>query len=618
MGSKSSGSQPSGSATPGSGTTSGTATSTGSLQWGDCTDDTVTEEAVQCATLAVPLDYSAPEGETIDLALIRQPATGAREGAILFNPGGPGASGFDPIAEAGSRIAGELGVDDLDLVGFDPRGVDRSNGIRCLTDAEQDRDAYLDSTPDTPEEQAALDQARTALSTACVAKYGDTLLSYSTANTARDMDAIRVAMGDDTISYLGISYGTYLGAVYATMFPDHVRALVLDSAFEPTGDTIEQQYETQLTGFEHAFDDWATWCEGADDCAFSTADVPAAWDALYTSLDDNPVPNADGRIGNQSVLRGATVAALYSKDEWPVLGDALADAAGGDPAGLFDLADSYNRRDDDGHYETIGQSNTVINCASGLEGQTPQDPAAFLAELQAAAPRFTRGVEVSDFDDEAECLAMMPAQPMDTISYSGSAPIVVVGGTNDPATPFRWAEEMTAALGASASLVTYTGEGHGQLLASACVTAIEAALLADLKSPADDTTCDPDPEIARPVWWDSLPAPAGIDPVLKSSALTSALGLSPTQFYGEIHTSDLDTTDVLAAYKPALIVAGFTYAGDQQPLVGSEQAVYNSPNGDFFSVLALGTAAFAEPDLKSAAPLVPEGKTVVVLLYLPN
>ena len=573
-----------GGSTPGTGTTA----PAGDLDWGTCTDEKATDPSLQCATLTVPLDYENPTGDTIDLALVKVPASGKRTGAVLFNPGGPGGSGFDYIAQGGPTVANSLGLTDLDLIGFDPRGVDRSNGIRCLSDAEEDKYAYIDDTPDTPEAEALSKEAETAFSAACAAKYGDTLQFYSTDNTARDMDAIRAALGDDTISFLGISYGTYLGAVYATMFPDHVRALVLDSAFEPSGDTLDQQYETQLVGFEGAFDQWASWCQTDDSCEFKTGDVGAAWDALRTKLDKTPVTNADGRIGNQVVMISATIAALYSKADWPVLGAALADVDKGDASGIFRLADSYSGRDADGHYSTIDQSNQVITCASGLASDVPPDPAAYADHLRTVAPRFGNTYDADSFDEKKECAALMPDQPADKLSYSGDAPIVIVGGTNDPATPIRWAQEMTADLGPSATLVTYTGEGHGQLLASKCVTAIEAALLVDLKSPAEGTTCEPDPEIERPAWWDSLPTPDGIDPVLDSPELTGALGLTPTDVYSEMHTSDLSPADVLDAYKPGLDDAGFTFVTDRSPLEGSEQALYTAPSTNTLNRLPFG------------------------------
>lgn len=598
--------------------TTGAETPAGELDWGACTDEKATDPSLECATLTVPLDYSKPGGDSIDLALVRVPASGKRIGAVLFNPGGPGGSGFDYIAQGGPTIVNALGLTELDLIGFDPRGVDRSNGIRCLSDAEEDKYAYIDDTPDTPEEESLSKEAESAFSTACKAKYGDTLQFYSTDNTARDMDAIRAALGDDTLSFLGISYGTYLGAVYATMFPDRVRALVLDSAFEPSGDTLDQQYETQLVGFEGAFDQWASWCQTDDSCEFRSDDVGAAWDALRTKLDESPVTNDDGRIGNQVVMVSATIAALYSKAEWPVLGAALADVDKGDASGIFRLADSYSGRDPDGHYTTIDQSNQVITCASGLASDVPPDPGAYAEHLRSVAPRFGSTYDADSFDEKKQCAALMPDQPSDTLSYSGSAPIVVIGGTNDPATPIRWAEEMTADLGPSATMVTYTGEGHGQLLASKCVTAIEAALLADLESPDPDTTCAPDPEIERPEWWDSVPKPDGIDPVLDSPELTGALGLTPTDVYSEMHTSDLSPADVLDAYKPALDDAGFTFVTDRSPLEGSEQALYTAPNGNLFSVFVLGADAFESPDLESAAALVPEGKSIVLLLYIPQ
>ena len=170
------------------------ATVDGSIEWGPCDDPNAEDPALQCATLTVPLDYDNPTGDSIDLALIRFPATGDRKGVVLLNPGGPGGSGFDPVAFSGAAIASGLGIESLDLIGFDPRGVDRSDGIRCVTDEFQDQHLYIDTTPDTPEEQQLKDEAQTGFTAGCKQQYGDTLRFYSTANTARDMDAIRAAL----------------------------------------------------------------------------------------------------------------------------------------------------------------------------------------------------------------------------------------------------------------------------------------------------------------------------------------------------------------------------------------------------------------------------------------
>lgn len=602
------------------------------LEWGDCDDEVATDPALECATLTVPLDHAAAEAAaatgdtaatdgdaaiaTIDLALVRVPAARSRVGAILFNPGGPGASGFDYVAQGGQTIVDELGLQQFDLIGFDPRGVDRSGGIRCQTDAELDRYQFPDTTPDTPEEQALLDESDTAFAQACVAAYGDTLRYYSTEATARDMDLIRRSLGDEKVSYLGVSYGTYLGAVYATLFPDRVRAMVLDSAYEPGGDSLLEQYSTQLVGFEDAFDTWATWCETTEGCPFDAPDVGQAWDDLRDRLDVTPVANEDGRSANQSVLDLATIAALYSETEWPVLADALARVRDGDASGVFSLADGYLQRDADGVYASITQSNPIISCASGLQQDVPDDSEALVAELQELAPRFARDLTVDDFDDE--CALLMPAVEPVTLGYEGRAPVVVVGGANDPATPLRWAEELTALMGTRARLVVSNAEGHGQLLTSSCVDAIEGRVLADMQLPDEGTVCEPDPDVERPDWWDALPVPNGIGDVVLMPALTGALGLTPTLAYSELRLTDLDPAATIAAYTESLVAAGFIDGGTQEPFGGAVQGVYLEPDGVFFSVLAIGQEALDEPELDGVDDVFPDTGTLVVLLLIPQ
>ena len=570
----------------------------------------------------MPLDYDDPTGETIDIAMVRAPATSDREGAVLFNPGGPGGSGFDPIAYSGLTIQAELGLDHFDLVGFDPRGVDRSNGIQCVDDAFQDEHLYLDDTPDTSEEQALLDEADQGFTDGCKDRYGDTLKFYSTEFTARDMDTIRAGLGDDQISFLGISYGTYLGGVYATLFPDNVRAMVLDSAYEPNGDTVEEQYLTQLVGFEGAFNDWAKWCQDDAACPFNAPDVGARWDALLTKLDENPIANSDGRLGNQSTLGTATSAALYSESEWPVLADALAKAEAGDPAGIFALADDYNGRNADGTFTSLFQSFGIIRCASGITSQPPDDPEALLQEILEKAPRFGGDTTLEDLTDTDSdgCSELVGTDVEQAqLDYAGDGPIVVIGGTNDPATPFRWAEEMAAAMGPNAALVTFTGEGHGQLLASTCVTEIEGALLADLTLPDDGTVCDPDPAIERPEWWGDLAIPTEYSEVVSLPAVKAALGLTDTLGYGETRTTTLDAQAAVEAFEATLADAGFQSLGSQDlGIDDTAEFGFLAPNGDLFIVLAMGPAAFDTDELSGAKPSVPPGQTVVLYFYLPQ
>jgi pimeloyl-ACP methyl ester carboxylesterase len=596
-----------------------TDTTSDTLDWGTCDDPNAQDPALECATLTVPLDYDNPTGDSVDLALIKYPASDDRTGAVLFNPGGPGGSGFDPIAFSGAPIAQSLGIGSLDLIGFDPRGVDRSGGIRCESDQFMDEHLYVDETPDTPEEVVLKDEADNGFADACTQKYGDTLRLYSTENTARDMDAIRDALGDDQISYLGISYGTYLGATYATMFPDRVRAMVLDSVVEPNGDTVQQAFETQLVGFEGAFNNWVAWCEANDPCGFKTADVGARWDALRQKLDDTPITADDGRIANNATMVRATQAALYSENEWPVLGEALAKAEAGDPTGIFAIADSYNGRNSDGTFNTLFQSFPVISCASGIGSPLPPDPEALLTTLQAAAPRFAKTITAHDLTFESErCKEMVgDVQPV-KISYDGEGPIVLVGGANDPATPIRWAQKMVGELGPNARLVTYTGEGHGQLLVSSCVTEIEGAVLADLTLPDPDTVCDPDPIVSKPDWWDGLPVPDGISEVESLPALVAATGSSPTQFYSEMRTTSLSADGVIAAYTDALDDAGFQQF-DAPPLLAVDavkQGAYSDFGDKTLVVLALPPEAFDDEGLQSAKADVPPGTTVVWLIAI--
>jgi pimeloyl-ACP methyl ester carboxylesterase len=591
----------------------------GSLDWGACNDESATDEALECATLTVPLDHSNPTGETIDLALVRAPATSDREGAILFNPGGPGGSGFDFIAMNGTGIQSQMGLEAFDMVGFDPRGVDRSNGIRCVDDSFVDAHLYLDDTPDTPEEQALLDGESQGFIDGCNERYGDSLQFYSTGATARDMDLIREAMGDDQISYLGISYGTYLGAVYATLFPDRVRAMVLDSAYEPNGDSVEEQYLTQIVGFEGAFNDWARWCQDDPGCPFNAIDVGARWDALRVQLDESPLSVDSGRVVNQSTLDTATSAALYSQASWPVLADALAKAEEGDGAGLLSLADDYQGRHPDGTFDTLFQSIGIIECASGIEQAPPTDPEALLAKIKEQAPRWGADITIDDLTDTAgECAELMPDQDVVELDYTGEGPVVVIGGTNDPATPIRWAEEMTAAMGPNARLVTFTGEGHGQLLTSTCVTEAQVAVLVDLTLPDEGTVCDPDPVVERPTWWDDLPAVPGAE-VVDLPAVTAALGLSDTLGYGEtrVTSAGLDETDT--AFADALTEAGFMDLGTQDiGIDGTLEHGFFSKDGELLAVIVMAPEAFDTDALASAKSSVPEGKTVVLLVYLPQ
>jgi pimeloyl-ACP methyl ester carboxylesterase len=600
-----------------SASTDSTTPSKGTLDWVACDDPVVEDPTLECTTLQVPLDYDEPTGETIDLALIRVPAVEDRQGAVLFNPGGPGASAFDYVAAGGTTYTAALGTQAFDFVGFDPRGVDRSSGIRCVSDEFLDDHLYVDDTPDTPEEKALSDESRDGFVDACTEKYGDTLRFYSTENTARDMDAIRIALGDEQLSFLGVSYGTYLGATYATMFPDRVRAMVLDSVVETNGDTTQQALETQLIGFEGAFDNWAAWCKGDATCDFTAADVGARWDALKQQLDQVPIAASDGRIANNATMESATLAALYSESEWRPLAQALAEAEDGDPEGIFAIADAYNRRDEDGTFASLFQSFPVIRCASGMEPPPADDPAALAATLRSLAPRFGKSITAEDvtFEHEKCDRLAADAEPI-PFSYSGDGPIALIGGLNDPATPIRWARKMLGELGPNARLVTSTGEGHGQLLVNACVTEIEGALLVDLTLPEPDTVCEPDPIVAKPDWWDDLPVPDGMSPVVSFPQLAAKLGADPSLVFSEMRTTSVSASAAVAAYTETLTEAGFEEfeSPSTMPLDDVAQGTYTDGGDRTMVVIALGPKAFDDEQLIDAKAEVPPDTTVVWLI----
>ena len=396
--------------------------------------------------------------------------------------------------------------------------------------------------------------------------------------------------------------------------------MVLDAAYEPTGDSEYEQWVTQAVGFEEAFNNWAAWCEETSECAFTDTDVGARWDALVAALEEDPAKSDGGRPVNHVAMYWATISALYTDTQWPLLGTALADAEAGDGTALLAMSDEYHGREEDGTFATRRESGPVIRCASGIDQTPPADPEALLAEMRRVAPRMTRDYDLSDFRDF--CLDFVPDDVEPIVpSYSGSAPIVVVGGLNDPATPFRWAEETAAAMGPGAALVTFTGEGHGQLLSSSCVTDIEAAVLRDLRLPAPETRCEPDPPVARPAFWDQLPVPDGVGPLVDdptiNTAIDSAIGLPPTQVYADAWHLTGDPGAVLAAYQSGFAALGFEVLDAPEVFEGVTSVVALAPDGTQVVVLIIPPAALtSNPDLDALADVAPPGQGFVVIAAL--
>ena len=459
------------------------ASTNAALAWVDCPD---AGPRLQCATLTVPVDYSDPTGKTIDLALMRLPAgsDSQRIGSLLVNPGGPGAPGTELVESASSFWPKRI-RDRFDIVSWDPRGTGGSAPIDCVSDL----DHYFsepDPSPDTPAENQELVDTAQQFDDACEKSDGPMLAHISTVDTTRDMDRVRAALGEDTISYMGLSYGSELGATYATMFPTHIRAMVLDGAIDPELDGI-QTARAQAIGAEHALDTFLADCSAHRTCAFNNnGDAEGAFDRLMADLDAHPLPPPDkGRpeVGQGIAINGV-IAALYSTDLWPSLADALDQAEHGNGEGLLALNDSYLEYNDNGTWSNTYEAFIAISC---LDDPVPRDISEYAAiadDFQKVAPRLGRS-----FASGYQCaLWPVPPQPGPKITGAGAPPILVVGTTGDPFTPLEQTKALATAL-ESGVLLVREGEGHTAYGQDTCIDDAIDDYLISLTVPADGTQC---------------------------------------------------------------------------------------------------------------------------------
>ncbi|MER6226769.1 alpha/beta hydrolase [Streptomyces sp900105755] len=457
------------------------------LDWGRCkgtSDSAAPGDAWRCATLKVPLDWAKPDGETIGLALIREQASGGsgkRIGSLLFNFGGPGGSGVSTMPYFAGTVSALR--ERYDLVSWDPRGVGASEGIRCRSDREIQRAESIDATPDTPAEQTAYFQDAADFGKGCEKAAGKLIAHVSTTDTARDIDLMRQVLGDAKMHYFGISYGTELGGVYAHLFPKKVGRLILDAVVDPTADSVGQE-KNQAAGFQRALDDYLR----------STGQDPEQGSRkiadLLKRLDATPLPAASGRKLTQSLAVTGIVLPLYSKDSWPTLTSALRAAEEGDGSELLSLADQYNERDSSGHYGTTTHSQRVISCLDDKERPTLAETKQRLAEFEKVSPVFG---DFLGWDSAGWCHDWPVAGQWDTpeVSAPGAAPILLVGNTGDPATPYEGARRMADELGKGVGVeLTWKGEGHGAYgSGSDCVDSTVNAYLVDGTVPKDGTVC---------------------------------------------------------------------------------------------------------------------------------
>ena len=442
-----------------------------------------------CAQLPVPLDYANPNGATLRIEVMRvhyddQPH---RVGSLLVNPGGPGASGVI-LAINLAAVLDEDVLQHFDIIGFDPRGVGLSAPIKCYTDTQETQAlAFEADVRTTAGLQAAKGQAA-AFAQSCTAKYGSSLAYYNTVNAARDMDRIRAGVGDDKLSYLGFSYGTELGAVYAHLFPKRIRAAVLDGAVDPvtTGNAIASN-EQQLAGFEGAFDQFAADCRTREPCN-SLGDPRQAVTALVKRADSDPIPSSDDSDNRRATggnVMYAVLSALYSAQLWPELGNALIAAQHGDARGLFALDDRYSERSNDGHYSNLLDVFQVVMCNDQKSDPTDAQITATATRWVTQYPLFGLWTATALFQCQAWPDKRTPVPPETAV---GSAPIVVVGNLHDPATPYAGAVHLASTL-RTGVLLTWNGQGHTSYGQSSCIDDKVNAYLINGTVPTAHTTC---------------------------------------------------------------------------------------------------------------------------------
>jgi len=422
--------------------------------WEPCDED------FQCTVLRVPLDYDRPEGEVIDIAVLRSPATGGdRLGSLVVNPGGPGGSGLDYARAARAVVSGAV-RDRYDVVGFDPRGVGESTPIDCLSDDELDDFVAADASPDDEAEIAELQAQSEALGAGCLERSGDLLPHVSTVDVARDLDVLRAVLGDEQFTYLGKSYGTSIGATYAELFPERVGRMVLDGAMDPALPR-EQVALGQADGFERALRAYLDECL-ADDCPLgrTLGEAQVTLDNLLAVIDAQPLPAGDeSRPLTQSLAVLGIGYPLYLRADvgYPALTEALTAALAGDGSPLLTLADLYLHRDEEGYQGNLNEAFYAVSCLDRPDTFT-------VAEVQQAEDRFA---DVSPVFGPYLAWSGLPCTiwPVEAtaapgpLTAEGAAPILVVGTTGDPATPYEWAVSLADQL-ASGVLLTYEGFVH--------------------------------------------------------------------------------------------------------------------------------------------------------------
>lgn len=457
------------------------------LEWSDCHD------GMECAFASAPLDWAEPGGQTIKLALVRHAATGSDKlGSLFVNPGGPGASGVDFIVDSlDFAVSGDV-QKNYDVIGFDPRGVGASTAVVCV-DTPAQLDEYLFapfvSSRNSPEWFAERQVSSEEFAAGCEQRTGDLLAHVDTVSAAHDLDLLRAVVGDRELNYLGYSYGTLLGAIYAENFPGNVGRMVLDGALDPASSIFEVNV-TQSVGFENALRAYLKECLAGSDCPFegSVDESMIQIGEQLSQLDSNPLVASDGRVLAADAMVMAIIAPLYNKASWEYLSDIFVAVSDGDADPAFGAVDWYYSRNDDGTYgDNSTESFIAINC---LDYPVSSDPAKWEADAQKLIARAPVIGPYMAYGDQLCSAWPYPAvMKPGKVSATGAGDILVVGTTGDPATPYKWAQNLASQL-ENGHLITYNGEGHTAYNKSnACVNNAVDGFLLWGKVPRTDPNC---------------------------------------------------------------------------------------------------------------------------------
>lgn len=453
------------------------------LDWQECGSNR------ECSWLTVPLDYADPDGRTIDLAVLRTKAyqRAERVGQLVVNPGGPGGSGTS-YAAAGALQFGKL-AQRYDIVGFDPRGVARSEPLECLDTEGLDEVIGSDPDPDNDAERDEFDEGMKEFGEACVANDAGLAAHMSTEEVARDMDVLRGALGESKLDYMGASYGTVIGATYADLFPENVGRMVLDGAIDMSLSLMADNLQT-ARGFETALRSYVANCVDQGDCFLgnSVDEGIERIQQFLAEVEEEPLPtDADRELTIGWATYGVWMP-LYVESYWGQLTAGLKQAMeDGRGSKLLSLADLYTSRGSDSYTDNSINALYAVNCLDDSRGIPTDEVPQHFERFEQASPTFGRifAYGLSGCSSWPVKSGRVPEAPV----AAGAAPIVVLGTTRDPATPVEGARAMAAQL-RSGVYVERDGDGHTTYnMGNQCIDTAVVSYLVDGKVPRDGLKC---------------------------------------------------------------------------------------------------------------------------------